>query len=300
MRKAYIFLATAPSVAILVFWTGCAARQQQGAAIGDGGTNLAYMAEGTPTVTSTGDAAPGQAPATMPSAAQRTVPQESFQYTVQPGDSLWKIANKHGTSVSLLQKMNNMPPDKITIRVGDKIMIPGKEDADKLRQVAAPSTTAPAAVPTVTVPTTRTTAPAVTTTRTPTPTTTVTAAPTVVTPAATITTPSATITTPAVSNKTPATSTGPAASWLPPSYRTPQTGAATAAGSAKTPDLTIAPGSATLSPSTIPTAPTSEPPPSLTVPPAQITTPIGGMTLQAVGPTGSAPVTTPQPTPPSK
>lgn len=279
MRKEYLVVPAALSVAMLVFWTGCASKEQPQAA-GDGGTNLAYMAEGTPAVTSTRGAEPSATAAGLPSAAPRTAPQESFQYTVQPGDSLWKIANKHGTSVSLIQKMNNMPPDKITIRVGDKITIPGKADADRLRQQApaASGTGAATTVPTVTVPTTtatRAATPSVTTTRTTLPSATLSPAPTVTTPAPTATAPAATV---------------GSASWLPPSYRTPQAGAATTPGvSTTTPSLTIAPGSATLSPGAVKTNATSAPPASLTLPPATINTPVGGMTIQAVGPSGAAP-----------
>lgn len=288
MRKVYLAIPAALSVAMLILWTGCASKQPQ-AAGGDGGTNLAYMAEGAPVISSVGGATPATAPGAMPSVAS-TAPQESFSYTVQPGDSLWKIANKHGTSVSLIQKMNNMPPDKITIRVGDKITIPGKADADRLRQQSSsPTTSSVTPVPTVTVPTTsaRVTAPTVTT-----PTLT---APTVKTQ--TITAPTVTVPTVTAPSATAPTASG-GASWLPPSYRTPQTGAATTPGVSTTPpSLSISPGAATLSPGAVNTTPSSPPPASLTLTPGTINTPVGGMTIQAVGPNG-APLTNPPVVPP--
>ncbi|MCC6356096.1 MAG: LysM peptidoglycan-binding domain-containing protein [Verrucomicrobiae bacterium] len=295
MSKAYLVTPAALATAMLLLWTGCASNQQPQSATGDGGTNLAYMAEGAPLITSTGGAAPSTAAGTMPSATP-TAPQESFLYTVQPGDSLWKIANKHATSVSLIQKMNNMPPDKITIRVGDKLTIPGKADADRLRQQPSAPTTGASTVPTVTVPTAsaRVTAPTLT-------------APTVTTPAVsrtTVTPPTVTAPTVTAPTVTAPSATAPAASggasWLPPSYRTPQAGSATAPGaSATTPSLSIAPGSATLSPGAVNMTPSSPPPASLTLTPGTVTTPVGGMTIQAVGPSGIAPTTPPATTTPS-
>ncbi len=300
MSKAYLVTPAALATAMLLLWTGCASNQQPQSATGDGGTNLAYMAEGAPLITSTGGAAPSTAAGTMPSATP-TAPQESFLYTVQPGDSLWKIANKHATSVSLIQKMNNMPPDKITIRVGDKLTIPGKADADRLRQQPSAPTTGASTVPTVTVPTAsaRVTAPTLTA-----PTLT---APTVTTPAVsrtTVTPPTVTAPTVTAPTVTAPSATAPAASggasWLPPSYRTPQAGSATAPGaSATTPSLSIAPGSATLSPGAVNMTPSSPPPASLTLTPGTVTTPVGGMTIQAVGPSGIAPTTPPATTTPS-
>ncbi len=292
MSKGYLVVPAALSAAMVLLWSGCASTQQPEAAGGDGGTNLAYMAEGAPLITSTGGAAPPTTPGTMPSAAP-TTPAESFVYTIQPGDSLWKIANKYGTSVSLIQKMNNMPPDKITIRVGDKLTIPGKADAERLRQQPAapttPSTGAVSPVPTLTAPSAsaRVTTPTVNVPTINVPTVTI---PTVTTP--TVTTPTVTtptVTTPAPSATTPATPPSGGASWLPPSYRTPQAGTATAPGASATPpSLTIAPGSATLSPGAVTTTPPSQPPGSLTLTPGSVTTPstpTGGLNLQVTPPT---------------
>jgi lipoprotein-anchoring transpeptidase ErfK/SrfK len=46
---------------------------------------------------------------------------EKLQYTIQPGDSLEKIARKFGTTVELLRKANNLRGD--LIRAGDRLRI---------------------------------------------------------------------------------------------------------------------------------------------------------------------------------
>ncbi|MBM7855459.1 LysM repeat protein [Desulfohalotomaculum tongense] len=48
-------------------------------------------------------------------------------YTVQPGDSLWKIAVKFGTTVDELKEANNL--SDIEIGVGQKLIIPGEDGA---------------------------------------------------------------------------------------------------------------------------------------------------------------------------
>ncbi|WP_343057331.1 peptidoglycan DD-metalloendopeptidase family protein [Chthonobacter rhizosphaerae] len=84
------------------------------------------------------------APAQMASAGGATV------YTVQPGDSLGKIANRHGMKSADLARANGIDPSA-PIRIGQKLTIPGA--AGQGTQVAAlPTTTMtdapqPAAVP---------------------------------------------------------------------------------------------------------------------------------------------------------
>ncbi len=46
-------------------------------------------------------------------------------YIVQPGDSLWKIANKFNTSISTLRQMNNIWNNYLD--VGQRIMVPGQD-----------------------------------------------------------------------------------------------------------------------------------------------------------------------------
>ena len=54
-------------------------------------------------------------------------------YVVKPGDSLWSIANRNGTSVSALQSANNLSGN--SIRSGQRLALPG--DATAPVQVAA-------------------------------------------------------------------------------------------------------------------------------------------------------------------
>ena len=49
---------------------------------------------------------------------------ETATYTVQSGDSYWKIARKYGVTSSELMSLNNT--DNSIIRVGQKILVPGK------------------------------------------------------------------------------------------------------------------------------------------------------------------------------
>jgi len=49
-------------------------------------------------------------------------------YAVAPGDSLWKIAKKHGTTVAELQKANRLTGNS-KLSVGQKLIIPGRAPA---------------------------------------------------------------------------------------------------------------------------------------------------------------------------
>jgi len=67
----------------------------------------------------------GQAPTTKaePKKTAATVqPGGTQYYTVCPGDTLIRIARKHGMNIRELRKMNNIPKENL-IRPGDKIMV---------------------------------------------------------------------------------------------------------------------------------------------------------------------------------
>jgi len=61
-------------------------------------------------------------------------------YTVAAGDSLWKIANKNGTTVSALKKANTLTSD--SLKVGQKLTVPAKVQT----AAAVPATTVSAGV----------------------------------------------------------------------------------------------------------------------------------------------------------
>lgn len=48
---------------------------------------------------------------------------QTYEYEVVAGDSLWKIARRHNTSVSRLKELNQLSDD--LIHVGDKLIVPG-------------------------------------------------------------------------------------------------------------------------------------------------------------------------------
>jgi LysM repeat protein len=67
--------------------------------------------------------------------AQRTI-----TYTVQPGDSLYTIAHKHGLRLPELLEVNNLR-NPHALQVGDQIKIPvkGRATAQRTAQPAAPA-----------------------------------------------------------------------------------------------------------------------------------------------------------------
>jgi Soluble lytic murein transglycosylase and related regulatory proteins (some contain LysM/invasin domains) len=56
-------------------------------------------------------------------------------YIVQSGDSLYTIAQKYSTSVSQLQRLNNLKRGRL-IKIGMKIRVPGGPDSTSVREVA--------------------------------------------------------------------------------------------------------------------------------------------------------------------
>ena len=57
-------------------------------------------------------------------------------YTVQSGDSFWKIAHKHGVSVNALIAANNLSA-KQTLQIGQKLIIPGGKTATATASTAS-------------------------------------------------------------------------------------------------------------------------------------------------------------------
>ncbi|NOY15299.1 MAG: LysM peptidoglycan-binding domain-containing protein [bacterium] len=78
---------------------------------------------------------PGQE-ITLPSSCDTD--NNSHQYTIQPGDTLFGIASKFGLSVETLQKENGIT-DPDHIRAGDKLWIPETNSLDTLETPSAPN-----------------------------------------------------------------------------------------------------------------------------------------------------------------
>lgn len=67
-----------------------------------------------------------------------TVVADTISYTVKSGDTLWKIAQSHGSTVKELKEMNSLATDKISI--GQKLKVPNKGDIGK-RSISEPTVT---------------------------------------------------------------------------------------------------------------------------------------------------------------
>jgi peptidoglycan endopeptidase LytF len=72
-----------------------------------------------PVTTATASIMPSGAPAGLPGDAATTSPD---LYTVQSGDSLWKLARQHNVSVAAIKQANNLTSDML--RIGQKLRIP--------------------------------------------------------------------------------------------------------------------------------------------------------------------------------
>jgi LysM repeat protein len=85
----------------------------------------------TPTATSTATATPTITPTSTVAPTDTPVPTQSgpFIYQVEDGDSLWSIAQEFGVDLLVLITVNNLDPANPTIRVGDKLIIPGPDAA---------------------------------------------------------------------------------------------------------------------------------------------------------------------------
>ncbi len=76
-------------------------------------------ATATPTITST--------PTETPTETITPTQAGPFVYQVEEGDNLWSIAQKFNVDLLVLITVNNLDPTNPTIRVGDKLIIPGPE-----------------------------------------------------------------------------------------------------------------------------------------------------------------------------
>ena len=93
--------------------------------------------------------APAAAPAVAPVAPVAPVA-SGGTYTIKPGDSLSRIASRHGTSVAVLKRLNGMSSDKIF--AGKTLKLPGAGSSSAAADqrppvVDAPAVSAPAVAP---------------------------------------------------------------------------------------------------------------------------------------------------------
>ncbi|GBD29092.1 D-gamma-glutamyl-meso-diaminopimelic acid endopeptidase CwlS [bacterium HR32] len=64
---------------------------------------------------------------------------ETAVYTVQPGDTLWSIARRHGTTVARMAQLNGIPEDGV-LRIGQSLRVPAATaSAPPRREVSSPS-----------------------------------------------------------------------------------------------------------------------------------------------------------------
>lgn len=61
-------------------------------------------------------------------------------YTVRPGDSLWKISRKFGTTVKAVADANGLTKDSV-LKVGQELYIPGKKNKESGKKTASTKTT---------------------------------------------------------------------------------------------------------------------------------------------------------------
>lgn len=71
-------------------------------------------------------------------AISNTATGSTYEYTIQPGDSLWVIARRHNTTVTYIKQLNNLEDDMI--RAGDKLILPEITVSSQPAAVAQPVT----------------------------------------------------------------------------------------------------------------------------------------------------------------
>lgn len=113
-------------VAFLVFWL-----------LSSDLPSIALFATDTPTPTNTATATATATVTAIPTVTDTPtqeptatlVPTQSgpFVYQVEEGDSLWTIAQKFSVDLLVMLAVNNLDPANPNIRVGDKLIIPGKD-----------------------------------------------------------------------------------------------------------------------------------------------------------------------------
>jgi len=87
----------------------------------------------------------GALPANRTAGTQQQSASASGTYVVKPGDSLWSIASRNGTTVSALQSANNLPGN--AIRSGQRLVMPGNSAAPVQVAAIAPKTMNDASIP---------------------------------------------------------------------------------------------------------------------------------------------------------
>lgn len=66
----------------------------------------------------------------IPSSNEPIIPEQTTNYIVQKGDSLWSISKKFNTTVDELIELNNL--STINLQVGDNLLIPKQENINKI------------------------------------------------------------------------------------------------------------------------------------------------------------------------
>lgn len=107
---------------------GCASQKDSTAQndLPDPMTDYPYDVVSTDSTISDGDVAPvdpfDPTMATEGSVTDDTSTTATVDYKVKAGDSLWRIANDHNTTVAKLKKLNNLSSD--TIKIGQTLQVP--------------------------------------------------------------------------------------------------------------------------------------------------------------------------------